>query len=76
MGYLLERIFMPYDHLKIKYRVLEKHPILYPVMQMRRWGELLKPGKLSRSIRELEINQQTQKKQAEETNEILLDLGL
>ena len=36
-AYILRRIFMPYDQLKILYPVLRKHKWLYPFYQVKRW---------------------------------------
>lgn len=74
--YLLNRIFMPYKELKFRYRILEKHPILYPVMLMCRWVELLFGGRLKRSVREAQVTMKTPKGQSEEINDFLRQIGL
>ncbi|MBQ8768974.1 MAG: nucleotidyltransferase family protein [Oscillospiraceae bacterium] len=76
LKYLLDRLFMPYRELKIRYRVLEKCPILYPVMLVRRWIELLFGGRLSRSLTEAKTALKTQKGQSEEINDFLRQIGL
>lgn len=76
IGYLINRIFLPYRYLKIKYRVLERYPILFPVMQIRRWVEVFSGDNLRRSVDEVRINKRTDKKQAEEINDILRQIGL
>lgn len=76
LGYLLGRVFMPYRELKIRYRVLEKYPILFPVMQVYRWIELLFGGRLKRSVKEAKITMQTDDDVSREVNEFLRQIGL
>lgn len=76
LKYLLNRIFMPYRELKFRYRVLEKWPILYPVMLMCRWVELLFGGGLKRSVQEAQVTIKTPKGQSEEINDFLRQIGL
>ena len=57
--YVFSRLFMPYKKLKTKYKILEKHPVLTPVYQVVRWGEMLFGGKLTRSVDELKTVQGT-----------------
>lgn len=74
--YLLNRIFLPYRELKFRYRVLEKRPILYPLMLLRRWIELLFGGRLKESVKEAQITLQTDKEQSEDMDDFLRQLGL
>jgi len=76
LKYLLGRIFMPYRELKIRYRVLEKWPILYPVMLVYRWIELFFGGRLKRSWKEARIAWKTPKGRSEEVNDFLRQIGL
>ncbi len=48
LGFLLSKIILPYDSLKQLYPVLERHPILTPVMEVRRWGRLILRGGLKK----------------------------
>ncbi len=74
--YLLSRIFMPYSTLKIRYRILEKIPVLYPVMVVWRWIETLFSGKAKRVANELDTTNQIDKKQADAICALLDKLGL
>lgn len=74
--YLLGRIFLPYKILKIRYRILEKHPVLYPVMVVWRWIETLFSGKAKRAASELETTNRIKKKQADAACALLEKLGL
>ncbi len=76
VGYLLSRIFLPYDSLKYYYPILTKYKWLYPAMQVRRWGRLLFGGRLRRSVNELQVNARLTKEQAESVQSFLEELGL
>ena len=56
LGYLRSRVFAPYEKLKRYYPILETHRWLTPVMQVRRWGMLLRPEVAARTKRELAAN--------------------
>ena len=53
-GYVFSRIFPPYSQMKIRYRTLEKWPILLPFFVIVRWVEFLF-GDKKRAKRELEM---------------------
>ena len=56
LGYLRSRVFVPYEKLKRYYPILERHRWLTPVMQVRRWGMLLRPEVAARTKIELAAN--------------------
>lgn len=74
--YILDRIFLPYSTLKIRYRILEKVPVLYPVMVVWRWIETLFSGKVKRSVNELDVSNRIGKDQKEAIYTLLNHLGL
>lgn len=74
--YLLNRVFLPYKELKFRYRVLEKWPILYPVMLVCRWIELLFGGRLKESVQEAQIALHSSKDQSENLDDLLRQIGL
>ncbi|MBQ6996897.1 MAG: nucleotidyltransferase family protein [Oscillospiraceae bacterium] len=74
--YLLTRLFPPYKELKFRYRVLEKHPILYPVMLVRRWVELMLGKRLKESVQEAKIALNTAKDQSADMEDFLRQIGL
>ena len=76
IGYLLSRIFLPYDVLRFRYPNLQKHRWLYPFYQVCRWFEMIFRGGLKRSARELRYNGAIPAEQAELTGKLLVDLGL
>lgn len=55
-GYLLKRIFMPYNTLKGIYPIIEKHKMLTPVYEVKRWIDRLVGKDLSRYFAEVKIN--------------------
>ena len=75
-GYLLSRIFVPYDKLKRYYPILEKHAWLTPIMQIRRWFMLLRPSVAKMAKREMQTNYSIDKAKAEEMNFFLDSIGL
>ena len=72
LGYLRSRVFAPYEKLKSYYPVLEKHRWLTPLMQLRRWGMLLRPDVAGRTKKELAANSTNTKN----TGSLLADLGI
>lgn len=75
-GYLLSRIFVPYERLKRYYPVLEKHRFLTPLMQVRRWFMLLRPSVRAMAKRELRTNYHIDSAHVEEMNVFLENIGL
>jgi len=76
MGYLLSRMFLPFDRLKRYYPVLEKHPWLMPFMQIRRWFMLLRPSVAKMARREMKVNKNLDSKKSAEMKALLEELGL
>ncbi|MBR2927382.1 MAG: nucleotidyltransferase family protein [Clostridia bacterium] len=74
--YALSRILLPYGELKFYYPVLQKHPILTPVMQVRRWFKIAFCGGARRAARELSYNQSLSTKEADVMKRFLEDVGL
>jgi hypothetical protein len=76
IGYVISRLFMPYDALKDYFPILKKHKWLLPFMQVRRWIRFLVNGSFKRGIKEMKINQSVKKSQAESMTDFLKDVGL
>jgi len=76
LRYILSRIFLPYDALKFNYPILQKHKWLMPVMQVRRWFNLLLRGRLRRSMHELNVNAKTTDATQEGMRRLLREIGL
>ena len=75
-GYLMSRIFVPFSRLKRYYPILEKYPVLMPVMQVRRWFMLLRSDVFKMAKKEIQTNSNTDRKKAEQMNAFLDDIGL
>lgn len=52
-GYVLSRVFIPYEKLKLTYPALENHPALTPLYEVIRWGRLIFKPDGSRTKTEL-----------------------
>lgn len=76
LGYLLSRVFAPYEKLKSYYPILEKHRWLVPVMQVRRWLMLLRPEVAQMAKSELAANSNTDSATTDDTGKLLDDLGI
>lgn len=74
--YVLSRIWLPFESLKANYPSVEKHRILTPFYQVKRWFSLLVRRKQSRGLKELNISNSIDKRQRETTAELLKHLEL
>ena len=75
-GYLLSRVFVPMARLKRYYPILEKHPWLMPVMQVRRWFMLLRPDVARRTKRELITNASLEDEKTDVMHDLMKQIGL
>ena len=75
-GYLLSRIFIPYDKLKRYYPILEKHRWLMPFMQVRRWFMIFKPDVARMARNEMQANVTSDKEKSAKTERFLTEIGL
>ena len=75
-GYLLSRVFVPYSKLKRYYPVLEKHPWLFPFMQVRRWFMLMRPDVAKMAKREISVNRNVDRDKTAQMNAFLENIGL
>lgn len=74
--YLLSRIFVSYNILKLYFPILEKHKWLMPFYQVARWFKLLFGGRLGNSVREVKTNAALSPEQIRTTQDMLEYLGL
>ncbi len=75
LGYAGSRIFVSYDHLKLKYPDL-KSPALMPFYQVRRWVEVFKKKNVGRSVREMQRNASLKREKVDEIGSLMDDLKL
>jgi hypothetical protein len=76
IGYIFSRLFIPYSKLKLYYPVLERHPYLMPLMQVRRWFMLLRPDVAKMAKSEIAANKTIGKGEAERMQAFMKDIGL
>ncbi len=54
-GYILKRVFIPYNAMKYRYPVIKKHKFLYPAVVALRLIEAMAPKRRKRAIREMQM---------------------
>ncbi len=74
--YILRRIFMPYDKLKIKYPILNKCCLLAPFCHIARWFGLLRAGKIPQRLLELQRIRNLDIQAKKDAGDLLRELGL
>jgi len=75
-GYILSRIFMPYQQLKHQYPILKKHKWLFPFISVRRWFNLLIPNRRKRALGELSASAEHFENAQTAISQLLTDLEL
>lgn len=75
-GNLLNRIWLPYDLLIVKYPSLKDKRILQPLYEIRRWFTLFKKGKMKTIRKEVKTNLGVDPGQKEQIKSLLSDLDL
>ena len=74
--YMLRRIFMPYRELKTYYKVLEKHPILFPFCEVHRWFAILFSKRRKRALNELKHSASLSAEKKDKVQYLVENLGL
>ena len=74
--YLLSRIFMPYNLLKISYPILTKHKWLYPFMLVVRCFSVLFKGETKRIKKEIKLSESVSEERQSEYKKLLDYVGL
>ena len=75
-AYALQRIFQPYDKIKNRYPILNKHKWLLPFCEVARWVEVLFKGRATTLKTELQTMQSSTEEEKDEFKEFLAELGL
>ncbi len=75
-GYLLSRIFMPYDSIKYSYPILRRHKWLLPFCQVARWFKLLSPKYARRAAREVNASNRLTDSDYKSLKALMRDVGL
>ena len=74
--YIRKRIFMPYEELKKRYKILEKHKWLTPIFEIGRWFSVFNPQRSKQAIKELEKLQTMDIEKQREITQMFSNLGL
>lgn len=74
--YALSRIFIGYDGMKILYPIVEKNKFLLPILQIKRWKDLIFDNRLKKSVKELKNNYSISADEAITMQKFLNDIGL
>lgn len=75
-SYIMTRIFLPYDQLKLTYPNLVKRKWLFPFYQIKRWFRIFRKGKLKKSMQEVEITSAVTTDKNARTTWLLKELGI
>jgi len=75
-GYLLSRIFMPYDSIKYAYPILIKHKWLLPFCQIARWFKLISPRQARSAVRQVKASNTLSDKELKWMKRLMRDVGL
>lgn len=73
--YILYRIWLPYNLIKYRYPILQKHQWLQPLFEVLRWVELLFNGRLSLRVNELKSINNTSQTTKNRLSSMLTQLG-
>ena len=76
LSYLMSRVFLPYEQLKLTYPNLEKRKWLFPFYQVKRWFRLFGKGKLKKSMQEAKTTSSVTNEENNQTTELLVALGI
>ena len=74
--YALQRIFLPYKHMKRYYPILEKHKWLTPFYEVVRWCKLLFGGGVKRSVEKLKTINSVDQEEYDAMTGLLEYLGM
>ncbi len=73
---IINRIFMPYEMLILRYKKLENRKYLTPVYWAVRWVETVFKGRLAHSVSEVRANKNITSEKTNKVEELLKDIGL
>jgi hypothetical protein len=70
-GYILTRLFLPMDEMKISYKILNKYPILAPYYHLKRIFKVFADGRVGYHIQEIKLNSKMDKSKLDGIKEML-----
>ncbi len=76
LGFILSRLFLPYDAMARYYPILKKHKWLLPFYYIVRFARLLSPKVLRRSAGDLKVSGEISDEKADRVKRLLSEIGL
>ena len=76
LKYIISRVWLPYNTIKLRYHILHKRKWLLPFYQVKRWSNMLFEDGAKRSVNELSLSISVTKEQHNEINSLLSNLEL
>lgn len=73
---LMERIFMPYDTLKVIYPVIKKYPVLTPFYEVKRWFRIIFKDKAKNQLIIMKHNSNITEEKQTKVAKLMENLGL
>ncbi len=74
--FILSRLFLPYEYLKVRYPIIAKHKWLTPFCQAARWTKLFSPQSRRRAKYEFDRSRNMSKEATKQVSAFLEELGL
>ena len=75
-SYLISRVFLPYEKLKLTYPKLEKRKYLFPFYQVKRWFRLFGKGRFKKTMQEAKATLSVTAEENDKTTRLLKELGI
>lgn len=76
ISYILSRIFLPYDQLKLTYPNLKTRKWLFPFYQVKRWFRIFKRGRFKKSMYEAKTTTSVTNEENDSITDLLNALGI
>ena len=70
-GYILSRLFLPLDEMKISYKILNKYPFFAPYFHVKRIFKVITDGRVCRSLKEIELSHSIDKNELDDIKDML-----
>ena len=75
-GFMMSRLFLPMEQLKISYKILNKYPFLAPYYHIKRIVKVITDGRVGRSVNELKISNDISDEELEFVSGLVRELEL
>lgn len=75
-SYIMSRVFLSYDQLKITYPNLEKRKWTFPFYQVKRWFRLFGKGKFKAKMQEAKNTSSITNEESNQTTRLLKEIGI